>query len=68
MIKHKSEESNKPNAMRSKMVFRFLKHWKIDGLVNLNYNIVSRFTETFYTNITVDLKYEDRLPMTLLVR
>ena len=83
MIKHSSEASDKPNEMRSKMVFNFLKHWKIDGLVvvpalmsisvnefciqNLNYTVVSRITETFYTNITVDLKYENRLPMTLLV-
>ncbi len=42
MIKHNSDESNKPNDMRSKMVFRFLKHWKIDGLVVVHWLVIIR--------------------------
>ncbi|CAG5081168.1 Oidioi.mRNA.OKI2018_I69.PAR.g9804.t1.cds [Oikopleura dioica] len=63
MIKHDHETSNKPNPNRVKLLKAWNKHNQFDGLNSLNYELIERNSEVFYRNITVDLKYEERIPL-----
>ena len=74
MIKHGHEQTNKPNPIRIQLLNQWRSRWKTDGLSvtmtlsdlewpffqNLDYEVVDRVNEVYYTNITVDVKYENK--------
>jgi hypothetical protein len=55
MIKHFKEKLNPINLCRHILMKKTKKRWKNDGLINLNYKIISKKFLKLYTNITVDL-------------
>jgi len=67
MIKHGHETSNKPNPNRQKLLKAWNNHAKFDGLNSLNYKLIERSNDLFFKNITVDLKYSERIPLEKLL-
>ena len=67
MMEHKHEKNNARNKARWKLTKNFSNHWQNDGLSNLKYDVLSKTVFTFYINITVDLRYSDRLPQFILL-
>ncbi|CBY39402.1 unnamed protein product, partial [Oikopleura dioica] len=67
MIKHDHEASNQVNPYRKKLLKAWKKHADFDGLNNLNYELIERNNDVFFKNITVDLKYSERIPLEQLL-
>uniref|UniRef100_A0A1I8B2H5 Beta-1,4-N-acetylgalactosaminyltransferase n=1 Tax=Meloidogyne hapla TaxID=6305 RepID=A0A1I8B2H5_MELHA len=59
MIKHVKEASNPINLCRHILMKKTKFRWNKDGLINLNYKIISTKFNLLYTNITVDLLEEE---------
>ncbi|KAF7635639.1 hypothetical protein Mgra_00004882 [Meloidogyne graminicola] len=59
MIKHVKEALNPINLCRHILMKKTKSRWKTDGLINLNYRIVSTTFSSLYTNITVNLLEEE---------
>nr|CAD2203887.1 unnamed protein product [Meloidogyne enterolobii] len=59
MIKHLKEASNPINLCRHILMKATKKRWKNDGLINLNYKLISTKFNLLYTNVTVNLLEEE---------
>ena len=66
MIQHEHETNNAVNEDRFELLQNFQKHWNTDGLNSLDYQVLSLSREAFYTNVTVDLHYANRMSKTTL--
>jgi len=60
MIPHQHEATNKANPHRWKLLKNAQKYQDRDGLNNLQYTLISKELEDFYTNITVII---DKVPL-----
>ncbi|KAF3860515.1 hypothetical protein F7725_000770 [Dissostichus mawsoni] len=56
MIKHKGDRGNEQNPRRTRL------NWRSDGLNSLTYELLSRELEPLYTNLTVDIGEDPRVP------
>lgn len=61
MVKHVHEKENVLNDCRYKLMARTKHRWKKDGLSSLKYKLLQSDFEQLYTNLTVDLLYEESL-------
>ncbi|KAF0036218.1 hypothetical protein F2P81_011530 [Scophthalmus maximus] len=62
MIKHKGDRGNEQNPRRFDLLKRTRLNWRADGLNSLNYELLSRELEPLYTNLTVNIGEDPRLP------
>ncbi|XP_062248850.1 beta-1,4-galactosyltransferase 3 [Platichthys flesus] len=62
MIKHKGDRGNEQNPRRFDLLKRTRLNWRSDGLNSLAYELLSRELEPLYTNLTVNIGEDPRLP------
>uniref|UniRef100_A0A8C2X8Q2 Beta-1,4-galactosyltransferase n=1 Tax=Cyclopterus lumpus TaxID=8103 RepID=A0A8C2X8Q2_CYCLU len=62
MIKHKGDRGNEQNPRRFDLLKRTRLNWRSDGLNSLTYELLSRELEPLYTNLTVDIGEDPRVP------
>ncbi|XP_010863966.1 beta-1,4-galactosyltransferase 3 isoform X2 [Esox lucius] len=62
MIKHKGDRGNEQNPRRFDLLKRTRLNWHSDGLNSLTYELLSKELEPLYTNLTVDIGDDPRLP------
>lgn len=62
MIKHKGDRGNEQNPRRFDLLKRTRLNWRSDGLNSLTYDLLSKELEPLYTNLTVDIGEDPRLP------
>uniref|UniRef100_UPI0037E9A256 beta-1,4-galactosyltransferase 3 isoform X1 n=1 Tax=Semicossyphus pulcher TaxID=241346 RepID=UPI0037E9A256 len=62
MIKHKGDRGNEQNPRRFDLLKRTRLNWRSDGLNSLNYELLSKELEPLYTNLTVNIGEDPRLP------
>ncbi|GMT00661.1 hypothetical protein PENTCL1PPCAC_22835, partial [Pristionchus entomophagus] len=61
MIKHSHESTNKINKCRYKLMGKTKQRWMSDGISSINYNVVRFEKRSLFTNILVDLLYEESI-------
>ncbi|XP_028308453.1 beta-1,4-galactosyltransferase 3 isoform X2 [Gouania willdenowi] len=62
MIKHKGDRGNEQNPRRFDLLKRTRLNWRSDGLNSLTYELLSKTREPLYTNLTVNIGEDPRLP------
>ncbi|KAE8293531.1 Beta-1,4-galactosyltransferase 3 [Larimichthys crocea] len=62
MIKHKGDRGNEQNPRRFDLLKRTRLNWRSDGLNSLTYELLSKELEPLYTNLTVNIGEDPRLP------
>ncbi|XP_075870179.1 beta-1,4-galactosyltransferase 3 isoform X1 [Nelusetta ayraudi] len=62
MIKHKGDRGNEQNPRRFDLLKRTRLNWRSDGLNSLTYELLSRELEPLYTNLTVNIGEDPRVP------
>ncbi|XP_077319481.1 beta-1,4-galactosyltransferase 3-like [Lithobates pipiens] len=62
MIQHNPDQGNELNPQRFTLLEQTLKTWRQDGLNSLKYKRLSKELLPLYTNITVDIGTNERVP------